>query len=101
MQLPSHFSSAVKTLAGGFHPDVGRQYSCTWFPCVRRDAKRSMGPQWRKVYEQNYHRSLDHRSFYFKQVDKRHLGAKGMLQVRWRGGGLSRFSRACEGPYVT
>ena len=47
----------------------------------RRDAKRMMGPQWRKVYEQNYHRSLDHRSFYFKQVDKRHLGAKGMLQV--------------------
>jgi len=34
------------------------------------------------VFEGNYHRSLDHRSFYFKQVDKRHLGAKGMIQVR-------------------
>jgi len=48
----------------------------------RREAKRSATVQWRKVFEGNYHRSLDHRSFYFKQVDKRHLGAKGMIQVR-------------------
>ena len=38
------------------------------------------------MFELNYHRSLDHRSFYFKQVDKRHLGAKGMIQVRCRAG---------------
>ena len=57
-----------------------------------------MGPQWRKVYEQNYHRSLDHRSFYFKQVDKRHLGAKGMLQVCRRASVVSdQASIACKG----
>ena len=38
-----------------------------------------MAPMWQKVYDANYHKSLDHRSFYFKQTDKRSLGAKGML----------------------
>ena len=57
--------------------------------CVRRrEAKRSAAAQWRKIFEANYHRSLDHRSFYFKQVDKRHLGAKGMIQV---GGAAARY----------
>ena len=52
--------------------------------CVRsrRESKATVSIQWQKIYDGNYHRSLDHRSFYFKQVDKRHLGAKGMLQVR-------------------
>lgn len=27
-----------------------------------------MAKVWSKVYEANYHKSLDHRSFYFKQV---------------------------------
>ena len=30
-----------------------------------------MAKMWQKVYDQNYHKSLDHRSFYFKQV-RRH-----------------------------
>lgn len=34
---------------------------------------------WQKVYDANYHKSLDHRSFYFKQTDKKSLGAKSML----------------------
>ncbi len=38
-----------------------------------------MAPLWQKVYDANYHKSLDHRSFYFKQTDKRLLGAKGMI----------------------
>ena len=29
-----------------------------------------MNKIWRDVYKDNYHKSLDHRSFYFKQVDK-------------------------------
>lgn len=32
-----------------------------------------------QVYEANYHKSLDHRSFYFKQTDKKTLGAKAMV----------------------
>ena len=28
----------------------------------------NMAKMWQKVYDQNYHKSLDHRSFYFKQV---------------------------------
>ncbi len=31
------------------------------------------------MYDANYHKSLDHRSFYFKQTDKKNLGAKAML----------------------
>lgn len=40
-----------------------------------------MNKVWKKVFEQNYHRSLDHRSFYFKQADKKGLLPKTMLQV--------------------
>lgn len=39
-----------------------------------------MAKTWQKVYDANYHKSLDHRSFYFKQTDKKYLGAKAMLQ---------------------
>ena len=34
----------------------------------RRKVKANMTKLWQKVYEANYHKSLDHRSFYFKQV---------------------------------
>ena len=34
----------------------------------RRKVKQMMYKMWAKVYEANYHKSLDHRSFYFKQV---------------------------------
>jgi hypothetical protein len=51
-----------------------------------------MNKLWRKVFEQNYHKSLDHRSFYFKQSDKKSLMPKAMLQEvrlgRGRGGGM-------------
>jgi hypothetical protein len=45
-------------------------------PQVREE----MNKLWRKVFEQNYHKSLDHRSFYFKQSDKKSLMPKAMLQ---------------------
>jgi histone deacetylase complex regulatory component SIN3 len=48
-------------------------------PC-RRKAREDMNKLWRKVYDQNYHKSLDHRSFYFKQADKKALAPKAMLQ---------------------
>ena len=34
---------------------------------------------WIDVYEKNYNKSLDHRSFYFKQTDKKALSTKGMI----------------------
>ena len=38
-------------------------------PCLRRrKVKEEMTRVWRKIYEGNYYKSLDHRSFYFKQV---------------------------------
>ena len=33
---------------------------------------------WAEVYSKNYHKSLDHHSFYFKQQDKKNLNTKGM-----------------------
>lgn len=36
-----------------------------------RRVRAEMTRVWRKIYEQNYHKSLDHRSFYFKQAEKR------------------------------
>eukprot|EP00798_Chlamydomonas_sp_ICE-L_P013837 gene13837-19758_t len=34
---------------------------------------------WRRIYEINYHKSLDHRSFYFKQAERKGLLPKSML----------------------
>lgn len=34
---------------------------------------------WAEIYSKNYHKSLDHRSFYFKQQDYKSLGAKALL----------------------
>lgn len=34
----------------------------------RRAVKESMAVVWQRIYESNYHKSLDHRSFYFKQA---------------------------------
>lgn len=39
--------------------------------------REDMNKVWRDVYAKNYHKSLDHRSFYFKQLDKRSLSTKG------------------------
>ncbi len=38
-----------------------------------------MNKIWKDVYERNYLKSLDHRSFYFKQIDKRNLSSKGLV----------------------
>lgn len=43
---------------------------------------------WAEIYAKNYHKSLDHRSFYFKQQDTKNLSAKGNLglhvfTLRW------------------
>jgi paired amphipathic helix protein Sin3a len=42
-----------------------------------RRVRVEMKNQWRKVNEANYQRSLDHRSFYFKQEDKKRRAPKG------------------------
>jgi histone deacetylase complex regulatory component SIN3 len=44
-----------------------------------RKARRDMNKIWRDVYKDNYYKSLDHRSFYFKQVDKKSLHPKHFL----------------------
>ena len=43
-----------------------------------KKVKVEVAPIWVDVYEKNYNKSLDHRSFYFKQTDKKALSAKGM-----------------------
>tara|TARA_B100001142_G_C14346217_1_gene660105 strand:- start:2091 stop:5489 length:3399 start_codon:yes stop_codon:yes gene_type:complete len=43
-----------------------------------RHVKVDVASIWVDVYEKNYNKSLDHRSFYFKQTDKKALSAKGM-----------------------
>ena len=44
-----------------------------------RGVRRDMNRIWKDVYERNYLKSLDHRSFYFKQIDKRNLSSKGLV----------------------
>mmetsp|Transcript_2091 Transcript_2091/g.7479 ORF Transcript_2091/g.7479 Transcript_2091/m.7479 type:complete len:1018 (-) Transcript_2091:188-3241(-) len=44
-----------------------------------RQVQVEMNKVWKDVYEKNYVKSLDHRSFYFKQLDKRVLSSKGLL----------------------
>lgn len=45
-----------------------------WTKC-----KEDMNKVWAEVYAKNYHKSLDHRSFYFKQQDKKNLSMKALL----------------------
>ncbi|KAG1680591.1 hypothetical protein FOA52_015039 [Chlamydomonas sp. UWO 241] len=42
--------------------------------------KEEMTRLWRKLFDQNYAKSLDHRSFYFKQAEKKALLPKTMVQ---------------------
>eukprot|EP00899_Mesostigma_viride_P008288 jgi/Mesvir1/17460/Mv08734-RA.1 len=44
-----------------------------------RAVRTEMNKVWRDVYAKNYYKSLDHRSFYFKQVDKKNLSARGLV----------------------
>lgn len=44
-----------------------------------RKARAEMNKVWRDVGERNYHRSLDHRSSFFKTVDKKDLSVKSLL----------------------
>lgn len=39
---------------------------------------------WADIYAKNYHKSLDHRSFYFKQQDTKSLSTKGNLKTSYR-----------------
>ena len=44
-----------------------------------RRVRSEMKNVWRKISEQNYQRSLDHRSFYFKQEDKKRRAPKALV----------------------
>lgn len=41
---------------------------------------KTMNGHWQNVADTNYHKSLDHRSFYFKQQDKKTLAIRTLLQ---------------------
>uniref|UniRef100_K3WZV4 Histone deacetylase interacting domain-containing protein n=1 Tax=Globisporangium ultimum (strain ATCC 200006 / CBS 805.95 / DAOM BR144) TaxID=431595 RepID=K3WZV4_GLOUD len=45
-----------------------------------RRARQDLNKQWKEVNEKNYHKSLDHSSFYFKQKDKKQTNLKVLLQ---------------------
>lgn len=51
-----------------------RQKQEEWSKC-----RLDMNKVWAEVYSKNYHKSLDHRSFYFKQQDKKSLSTKALL----------------------
>lgn len=44
-----------------------------------RHVLETMNTHWSTIYQANYHKSLDHRSFYFKQSDKKNLAPKQLL----------------------
>lgn len=45
-----------------------------------RRARQDLNKQWKEVNEKNYHKSLDHSSFYFKQKDKKQTSVKVLVQ---------------------
>jgi histone deacetylase complex regulatory component SIN3 len=50
-----------------------------------RQVRVDMAHQWRKINELNYQKSLDHRSFYFKQEDRLRLAPRALqLEIRER-----------------
>ena len=43
---------------------------------LRLSTRQELNKQWKEVVERNYEKSFDHRSFYFRQQDKRAYTAK-------------------------
>ena len=41
--------------------------------CEFRAANKELNKRWKEIVSTNYHKSLDHKSFYFKQNDKKHV----------------------------
>lgn len=64
-----------------------------------RRVRKDMQKVWADVYEKNIYKSLDHRSFYFKQADKKSLSTKGMLAEVRELSDKRRLSE--EGPFVS
>ncbi|GMH41270.1 hypothetical protein BSKO_09180 [Bryopsis sp. KO-2023] len=44
-----------------------------------RHVRETMNAHWQSLFQTNYHKSLDHRSFYFKQSDKKNLAPKQLI----------------------
>lgn len=44
-----------------------------------REARAQLNVGWKEIMEKNYYKSLDHRSFYFKTVDKKATSAKPLI----------------------
>lgn len=53
--------------------------------------KAEMMATWQTIFKENYHKSLDHRSFYFKQAEKKNLTRE------CAGGGGGRHARRASG----
>ena len=47
-----------------------------------RKARQELNKQWKEVVDKNYDKSFDHRSFYFRQQDKRVFTAKVLINDR-------------------
>jgi len=45
-----------------------------------RKARQDLNKQWKEIQEKNWHKSLDHRSFYFKQTDKKQCSQRVLVQ---------------------
>ena len=52
-----------------------RQRLDTWVNVTKRESEKN----WKEICEKNFYKSLDHRSFYFKQNEKRLTNAKSFL----------------------
>ena len=44
-----------------------------------RAARNHLNKRWKELAEHNYQRSLDHRSFYFRQSDKKNTGTRALI----------------------
>lgn len=90
-------------LANCVHPHHDLFHSVQAVPAVRAappllQVKAEMMVQWQQIFKENYHKSLDHRSFYFKQTDKKLLTReRGLGGARCKGIPLSARRFCSEG----
>jgi len=52
-----------------------RQKDLEW-----RKARSELNKHWREIVEKNHYRSFDHRSFYFRQQDRKYMSTKQLVQ---------------------
>jgi hypothetical protein len=77
--VPARVLTARSSIANSWRQSMSRRVPHTSPVRPPLQVIKDMEKFWQKQFDQNYSRSLDHRSFYFKSIDKKILGNRHVV----------------------